>query len=161
MYRPDLSPYTYLGKELPGVLAIGWLDRSEPFVTGSVNDDLISRLSTLCVTQRVNQTRGYHMCPFCPQQESMDLVRPTIVDDGKKVTLGSAEVWVPGEHGRILAAPNLVHHYIVRHHYLPPKEWLDAVEAVDTRSSWRGDDEFHRRVGMAFATSARPNDHRE
>ena len=41
--------------------------------------------------------------------------------------LGSAEIRVFSNEGVTYAAPNLIYHYIVDHHYLPPEEFIRAV----------------------------------
>ncbi len=42
--------------------------------------------------------------------------------------LGSAEIWVIANDGKIFACPDLILHYIVDHNYLPPEEFIEAVE---------------------------------
>jgi hypothetical protein len=44
--------------------------------------------------------------------------------------LGSAEIRVPGANGRIYAAPDLIYHYMKDCNYLPPREFLEAIEAL-------------------------------
>jgi hypothetical protein len=51
---------------------------------------------------------------------------PRELIDRKTVTLGDAEIRVPGE-GKAYACPTLIYHYIVKHGYLPPDEFLEAV----------------------------------
>ena len=46
--------------------------------------------------------------------------------------LGSAEIRVKGINGKIYAAPNLIYHYIKDCGYLPPREFLDALEFMGT-----------------------------
>lgn len=48
-----------------------------------------------------------------------------------KMLLGSAEIRVPGKGVKSYAAPNLLYHYIKDCGYLPPQEFLDAVNSMD------------------------------
>jgi hypothetical protein len=44
-----------------------------------------------------------------------------------RLLLGSAEIRVFSNEGRIYAAPNLLFHYVCEHHYRPPKEFVQAL----------------------------------
>ena len=44
--------------------------------------------------------------------------------------LGSAEIRVFGQNGKIYAAPNLIYHYMKDCGYLPPQEFLDELESM-------------------------------
>lgn len=126
MYIEDLTPYVYLGRQPnPNVLAIGWLDAEHEFPKGPVLQALQSKLLACCFSP-VNRTRGFHQSPFLkpsPMGYPVEL-------DGKKMLLGSAEIRVPGLMGKSYVAPNLIYHYIKDCGYLPPKEFLDAVQAM-------------------------------
>jgi hypothetical protein len=112
----DLTPYNYLQpeEERAGTVNIGWLDRRRRFPTGETSGEFRAKLLSLC-RQRVKQTRGFHACPFCKSRE-----RPR----------GSAEVRVIGR-GRVYAAPELVYHFVEKHGYRPPDEFIAAVLAAD------------------------------
>jgi hypothetical protein len=43
--------------------------------------------------------------------------------------LGDAEVRVTGRDGKVYAAPNLLYHYIEKHGYKPPDEFVEALMA--------------------------------
>lgn len=45
-----------------------------------------------------------------------------------RLLLGSGEIRVFNSAGDVFAAPNLIYHYILQHHYRPPDEFLRAVE---------------------------------
>jgi hypothetical protein len=67
------------------------------------------------------------------------------------VHIGSDEIWVPGENGRIYAAPSLIVHYVEEHNYLPPPPFIEAVlrpvpsgwkperiaRGLDVKADWR------------------------
>jgi len=109
-----LTPYTYLHpeEEQPGTVNIGWLDRRHTFLAGLTSRKFHNKLQRICL-HRVKRTRGFYPCDFCK---------------GKNKPLSSAEIRVPGR-GRVYAAPELIHHYVVAHLYKPPDEFIEAVLA--------------------------------
>ena len=146
MYIHDSSPYCYdLPKPLESVLAVGWLTKSEPIQTGDCPTDVIEKIKRLILRESVNQTRGTHSCDFCGE----DRIRLNVRD--RTFLLGAAELWVPDDSGRIaFAAPNLIVHYIVKHRYLPPTPFLDAVRAFSEDSTWRGQLLYERLSAQAY-----------
>lgn len=126
MYFKDLTSYTYLNREPnPNVLAVGWLDAEHEFTKGSVPESVLERILALCF-KPMNQTRGFHQSPFL--KPSLNCY--SVEYKGKQMGLGSAEIRVTGQNGRIYAAPNLIYHYIKDCGYLPPQEFLDAVASM-------------------------------
>ena len=119
----DLSPYTWVPYETPTTVNVGWLDLGEPFNIGVTSDEFRRRLQQICQRPE-RQTRGIHICCFCSR------------------VYGSGEIRVIGLH-RVYAAPELVHHYVEAHGYLPPDEFVAAVLAwkIESRgrvhNSWR------------------------
>ena len=125
MYFQDLTPYVYLNHEPdPNILAVGWLDAEHEFSKGTVSEGLLTRILTLCYAP-INQTRGFHQSPFLTPAP---LGYP-VEYKGKKMLLGSAEIRVTGINGHVYAAPNLIYHYIKDCQYLPPQEFLSAVDS--------------------------------
>jgi len=110
----DLTPYVYFHpeEEAPGTVNVGWLDASHPFPTGETSAGFRAKLERLC-RHRVKRTRGRYLCDFCK---------------GPQKPGGSAEIRVAGS-GSIYAAPELIHHYVSAHDYLPPEEFIQAVSA--------------------------------
>jgi hypothetical protein len=47
---------------------------------------------------------------------------------------GSFEIIVPGRDGKVYRAPELIQHYVISHRYRPPKEFIEAVLALDRPS---------------------------
>jgi hypothetical protein len=117
-FFPDLTPYTYLHSDEPGAVNVGWLDAEHPYPTGRTSNAFRAKLAKLC-ERPVQQTRGFHQCPFCKGPD-----RP----------LSSAEMRVAGG-DRVYAAPLLVHHYVVAHDYRPPDEFIAAVLAAEPGSN--------------------------
>lgn len=111
-YFEDLTPYCYFHpeEEAAGTVNIGWLDSRHPFPTGETSEEFRAKLQRLC-QNRVKQTRGFYSCDFCK---------------GRDKPHSSAEMRV-SKRGRVYAAPEMVHHYVAVHHYLPPEEFVQAV----------------------------------
>lgn len=126
-YFPDLSPYSYLpryGCTLTDVRNVGWLDPDYPFPTGPVPEGTIERLLALAEFHKVQPTRGFHICRFCPASK---IAQPFRMCQGRKVWLGTAEICVVSNSGKAYAAPTLFIHYVEAHHYRPPDEFLKAL----------------------------------
>lgn len=127
-FYEDLSPYVYDHYiQKPGsreAVNVGWLDLAMPFSHGIVESDIVHKIGTLCA-RPVNRMRGYYGCPIhqeCPVEEAY-------LGDGVLRPLGDAEIHVEGVE-KTYCSPPLIYHYIVRHLYLPPKEFLDAVKLI-------------------------------
>jgi hypothetical protein len=104
------------------VLRVGWLDRDRHFSKGTADPEFLEKLK-IHYEHRVRQTRGFHVCPFCEDRRfgrSVDM-------NGKTLMLGSAEIEIKDDRGRVFVAPDLLYHYIVAHDYLPPREFVNAV----------------------------------
>lgn len=125
MHMQDLSRYQYHHCDgLPGVLPVGWLSIAHDYQKGPVARPLLDKLTYLAVFKSINFMRGAHRCELCDDGE------PVAEKDGAVRSLGSAEVWLPGDNV-LYAAPNLIVHYISVHRYQPPQSYLDAVDALD------------------------------
>jgi hypothetical protein len=121
----DLSPYEYKRSGVRrGTVNVGWLDASVAFPKGPTAAEFVDKLWEYCC-HPVVQTRGFHVCNICNEKEEPILH----VTRGKmELKLGTAEIRVFGSEGKIFAAPDLIFHYVTEHQYLPPKEFVDAVE---------------------------------
>ena len=117
VYYPDLS-----SNPLEKTTHVGWLDREQTFSRGVVDPQFMEKLKLL-YKQRVRQTRGFHVCPFCKERRFGIPVEL----DGKSLSLGSAEIEISDDQGRVYRAPDLIYHYITEHQYLPPPEFIQAV----------------------------------
>jgi hypothetical protein len=162
MYYRDLTPYRDGGTDepgtfnvYPGVLNIGWLDGKHPFETGTVPAPLLGKLRHLTLSDAVNResqragtfdaasalivhqmhVRGSpHECPFCGHAialDPQDTDRPRISD---RFFLGTSEICIPAAAPTPIfySFPSLLLHYISAHRYLPPAEFLEALEQFDT-----------------------------
>jgi hypothetical protein len=134
-YFPDHSPYAYGHGIHPGVVHVGWLDDIHPYPKGTVDPRLIGKLKLLA-SKPVQLYRGKHICELCAAPR--DLVKTTLP---KRVVLdpncswarwvheraSNGEIRVSGD-GIVFAAPVLIVHYIEAHNYMPPTQFLKAVD---------------------------------
>lgn len=123
-YYEDLSPYTY-SRHDQEMVNVGWLDREHEYSRGDVDTDTLTKLLSLADRER-NVMRGVQDCQFCHEES------PMLVEDVSsklRTYLGTGEIRVEDDIGRIYAAPTLIYHYISAHNYRPPEEFLKAVRS--------------------------------
>ena len=134
-YFSDHSPYAYGHGSHPGVVHVGWLDNIHAYSKGAVDARLIEKMKLLA-SKPLQLYRGMHICELCA--EPPDLVKTTLPN---RVVLdpncswarwvhqrsGNGEIGVSGG-GIVFAAPVLIVHYIEAHSYLPPTQFLKAVD---------------------------------
>ncbi|WP_453086966.1 DUF7919 family protein [Streptomyces rectiviolaceus] len=117
-YYRDMSAYRY-GNGVPNAVNIGWLGWRNPFFRrGQMPEELVEKLKRLALNPEW-KTRGYHRCPFCPPGK-----RATIRVGAKVLILGSAEIVVESDLGKVYDSPDLIVHYVEKHSYLPPPPFL-------------------------------------
>jgi hypothetical protein len=119
-YFQDLSPYTYT-RMVATEKNVGWLSQSIGPEIWEADDSFLDRVWRYCKIS-VAQTRGIHRCELCSSHAS-----PVTKRGDESLILGSAEIRVFSLAGDVYAAPNLIYHYILDHHYRPPPEFTDAV----------------------------------
>lgn len=108
-YQKDLEQYRYGNRHgNKNVLAVGWLDKGYDFPTGDVPQGFIQKLHSL---KSVNHSKGWHTCPFCGNSNR---------------EIGSYELQVR-RNGITYLSPALIIHYIKKHNYKPPREYIEAV----------------------------------
>ena len=116
-YSTDLDTTTQVARG-PHVRAIGWLSRDRPFPAGDAPDAFVRRLRSFCAlcfesssSLRWPGMGGTHPCGFCNAFRT------------------SGNLGVPA--GPVLfVAPEMVGHYVQRHRYLPPPDFIAAVLAA-------------------------------
>ena len=47
--------------------------------------------------------------------------------DGIELRVGNGEVHIAGQEGTVYAAPTMIVHYVQKHGYCPPTEFIDAL----------------------------------
>jgi len=140
-YYRDLSPYTYDGglcatedndpsemadiEALSRAVNVEWLEGWHPYRQGSVETNFATELFHLCGQARWGH-RGIHACTMGLCLIGRRFKHNTERWDDKVIHLGSHVVIVPGP-DRTYAAPDLIYHYVVRHKYRPPDEFIRAV----------------------------------
>ena len=138
-YFPDLAPYSYGHDSHPGVVHVGWLDGIHPFPKGHVASQLIEKMKGLA-TKPVELYRGKHLCEVCVQPK--DIIK-TFIPNRVKVLdpegqwmkwadsrSSNGEIRVLSD-GITYAAPVLIVHYIEEHGYLPPAQFLEAIDKAE------------------------------
>jgi hypothetical protein len=136
-YFPDLSPYAYGDRSHPGVVHVGWLDNVHPFPRGTVGGQLIEKMKRLA-TKPVELHRGKHICELCiepPNLVKWNQDKRAVIDPNCSWWKWASSRSSTGEirvarGGMTFAAPLLIVHYIEEHCYLPPADFLKAVEEV-------------------------------
>lgn len=121
-YLADLSDYNYFREFMrPCTKAIGWLDSRHGFDNSGCSDEALDALWAYCKVS-VGQLRGYHQCDLCGGDEF-------VVESwgGESLLLGTSEIRVFGAAGTIYAAPTMIFHYVRRHFYRPPGEFLNCL----------------------------------
>ncbi|MBN1966083.1 MAG: hypothetical protein JW910_15645 [Anaerolineae bacterium] len=113
-HYPDLSLYEYAAHE-PGTVTIGWLEAGHAFPTGPTPPEFRARLRAF-YTHPVHVMRGFQPCGWCG-----------FGGMGDDLPQGSGEIRVVGPE-YIYAAPTMLLHYVEAHDYLPPQEFIDAVQ---------------------------------
>lgn len=150
MFFDDLSDYSYfLKKPVGNVKNVGWLDASHVFPVGQSSANFLSKLERIIASRdvvnvHVNQIRGVHLCALSSSCQS-------VVIRGGKVGLGSSEIWIPSTDGKnFFAAPSLVFHYIRDHNYLPPQEFIDAVEGMSLDAPFMAQEKYIELIAGHF-----------
>jgi hypothetical protein len=133
-YFPDLSPYAYGRGSHPRVVHVGWLDDKHLFATGDVDVQLIEKMKCLA-SKPVELYRGKHPCELCIEPPALiKTYLPNRMVDPKcswaqwiAARSSNGEIRV-SRGGSTFAAPILIVHYIEAHRYLPPDQFLKAIE---------------------------------
>jgi hypothetical protein len=113
MHIPDMQENDYA----PNHFAVGWLHPDHPFPTGEISSEFTLRLKQFASAwgESIHALNwgaagGVHICEFC----------------GKAIAAGTFGV-PAGD--KIFHAPEMIAHYVERHSYVPPPEFIAAVMA--------------------------------
>jgi hypothetical protein len=121
---PDLTAWAYhhvpelaFRRDLPSPLAaiaVGWLGSNVP-TSGSVPESLIAMLRTASNEYSTDTGElGYHTCAICNRFE----------DRGE---------FIIETEGRTYVLPRMILHYIEKHRYRPPQQFLDDLSKWNDR----------------------------
>ena len=122
----DLARCDYFDRRHKGaaLLATGWLGRGHAFETGSVDAEDFDRLVDLLVQPwQPCFFLGYHDCELCNEADGPH----SFEHDGRRIDIGTSNLFVPTPGLDVLVAPSMVIHYIQAHDYRPPEVFLQAV----------------------------------
>lgn len=150
MYFKDMSQYSYYqSKPFEGVLNVGWLEREHSYSKGVSPLGFVEKLSHVMrlndiSSVHVNRIRSIHPCNLCGEYSFEE------IDPMGNLLVGASEIWIPRLSGGFFAAPSMLIHYVDHHHYLPPKEFVDAVIAFDSTKPFNAQVEYDRRAAIAM-----------
>jgi hypothetical protein len=126
----DFSVCTYFDANdwLCRLIAVGWIEKGEPFEKGEVNDSIVKRL--ILLREEFSTVfpslifRGLHSCSIC---SISDLA-------GAMLEHSNVNLFIP-HRGFVFVAPACVDHYISVHNYLPPESFIESLLACPSPSS--------------------------
>ena len=116
-YLKNFAPYSAWNG--PKGVAIGWLDDAHPFPIGETSEGFRERLFEYCRFSR-NRVRQSTECPICKCKYELAF------GDSKQVVVFS-EIWVLSKDFHIYIAPIHIFHFVEKHNYLPPDEFIESV----------------------------------
>jgi hypothetical protein len=118
----DLTDHTYTPPCGLKLLNVGWLDVGNAYPIGPCDAEFRDALCDLCQNP-VFLHRGTHSCWYCRQLS--------------RNVEGNGQIRLAGKEGIWYAAPTLVHHYVTCHEYLPPVDFIDAVNSAIPLGKWK------------------------
>lgn len=146
MFYPDMSPYRERNVIYPKVLNVGWLDSIHEYPKGIVSNKLCKKLKQLTLLENyqtsrsalvihTNHVRYIYSCPLCHSDIALyDKKRNEIM------MLGINQIQIPSANKDYLfCAPSLIYHFITEHDYLPPYDFLEAIECFDINTPFNCD----------------------
>lgn len=134
-FYKDLTPYSknIEPKTLKGVTNIGWIDiRQGEYPQGVVPKDFLEKLALIMQGNKSFScyTGVSRVSPHC-------ITCGEVTTVGKNIPLLNAEIWIPSTKvNEAYASPSLIYHYVEKHSYLPPEEYIKAVLALDLSTSF-------------------------
>lgn len=115
----DFTQCTYFPGDTTSLLAVGWLERAQPFTKGAVDPAVMEQLrELLTLPWSPVAFMGPHFCDLCERDAPG----------------GHENLFIPFA-DRVFVAPQLVLHYIERHGYQPPARFIEAVLACPPMGS--------------------------
>ncbi|SDI64253.1 hypothetical protein SAMN05216588_1217 [Pseudomonas flavescens] len=151
MIYPDLTSYGhFLQRPLSSVSNVGWLGAEYDFSQGEVNQFFLQKLRDAIIgndffNAQVNRTRSTSPCPLCGCSEI------EVNNDHGREFLGAAELWIPAiKEGFYYAAPTLIMHYVSKHLYLPPLEFIEALVGLDMSTPYIAQEHYLKEIEGCF-----------
>ena len=111
-----------LDDRIAKLFAIGWLDGNQNFSKGDVPEEFRVKLERLTSNQylTVAVLRGYQPCAFCGYNGFTCTSEPR---------MGGGLLLIPWM-SDYFVSPDLILHYVLRHQYVPPLSFINAVLAL-------------------------------
>jgi hypothetical protein len=156
MNYDDLKPYI-VGNDYinPKNLNVGWIDEHVNYPKGRVSKNILDKLLTLTlfdldqhptprklgvhshpsgiVVHKMHVRGSPFACPFCKKIVELN------DNEGRAMVLGRNEMCIPNQGKSVkFSFPTLLYHYIAVHDYLPPRAFLDALDAFDMKTPYDG-----------------------
>ncbi len=120
MWYEDLTERNFFGKGFPMLITVGWLQNGKPYTKGETPQIVVEKINEIGQKSEVYQLWfGYHECDFC---------------DFVNISLGAKTIMIAYKN-KIYFVPGLITHYIEKHQYLPPDEFIEAVLNYDHQSA--------------------------
>lgn len=137
MFYNDLSNYQYnLAFEIEKVKNIGWLEKTNSFNKRTTDPELLKKLFQLIKFKECNIYRGVHHCDLCNSDGFMYGNM-----ENEEILLGHGEIWIPSiTQDIVYVSPTLIYHYIEKHQYCPPQDYIESVMAFDVNSDFDGEE---------------------
>ena len=91
--------------------------------------------------------RGIHEWNFCRADQWPPLPldeNPGIAVGNQNLLLGNWEIWIPGPNEMVYATPALIIHYIEKHEYCPPEEFIEAAMSEKALRDWKAETAVQR-----------------
>ena len=113
-YIPDGEPCSYYPGLFPPevrTVAIGWLDAVHPYRVGPVDPECLRLLKE---ANPAVATMGLYRCELC-------------LAKGLRPEVDSSDLVVVAPDGTWYVTPNMIVHYVSKHAYSPPDEFVAAV----------------------------------
>ncbi len=124
----DLSRYSYFNTAIKGIeLNVGWLGGGTDFPKWEADKVFLQKLWRFFEWE-FNSSRGIFLCELPGCEHRLESGCGVEVFVGKHLLLlGTAEIRIFGAHDKVYAAPDLIYHYVEKHGYKPPDEFVEAV----------------------------------
>ena len=97
------------------IVAVGWLDISEPFEKGEVSAIFLSKLRLLWNDGPILSTLGFHECTLCEN----------------KVRSSCEKILIDKENKVEYIFPEMIFHYIEDHKFKPMNEFIEFVRRTN------------------------------
>jgi hypothetical protein len=136
-YSCQISPFV-----LAGVKNVGWLNPLGNFAIGDISPEILQKLKSVVhrlgdFRPLVEPIRELPSCEVCGELRMFEASGDLLLN---------SELWIPsGEN--IYASPITILHYIEAHRYLPPLEYLRAIEALNPKIPFNGNEIYRQKLG--------------